>query len=233
MKRSELKHLIKEAIADVTQGKFSNEQGAVVKQYLDQLRDFERNNTDDIYDLKNLITAVDMFHKELNQSLRNMSAGSLQEAASMEQDPYGEDPNLDVKADSDIPGQSMTEDQLNEAFAPETDEVGEFWIVEKPSNTSTLDDICFKCENVAKFANQVTGGLKPEDIKGVFYKEVKAKKLAEKLLADRDKKKDEVKKQAEAYKKMKEETLSKVQEYMKTKGKTKEVVDELKDMTDK
>jgi hypothetical protein len=32
---------------------------------------------------------------------------------------------------------------------------------------------------------------------------------------------------------MKQETLSKVQEYMKNKKATKDVVDELKDMTDK
>ena len=125
----------------------------------------------------------------------------------------------------------VEEEVINEAFAPETDEVGEFWVVEKPSTSATLDDICFKCDNVMYFARQVVGGLKPEDIKGVFVKEVKAKKLAEKLLAERDKKKDEVKVAAEAYRKMKEETLSKVQEYMKNKKATKDVVDELKDVT--
>jgi hypothetical protein len=127
----------------------------------------------------------------------------------------------------------VEEEVINEAFAPETDEVGEFWVVEKPSTSATLDDVCFKCDNVMYFARQVIGGLKPEDIKGVFHNENKAKKLAEKLLAERDKKKDEVKKAAEAYKKMKEETLAKVQEYMKNKKATKDVVDELKDLTDK
>ena len=127
----------------------------------------------------------------------------------------------------------VEEEVINEAFAPETDEVGEFWVVEKPSTSATLDDLCFKCDNVMYFARQVVGGLKPEDIKGVFVKEVKAKKLAEKLLVERDKKKDEVKQAAEAYKKMKEETLAKVQEYMKNKKATKDVVDELKDLTDK
>ena len=127
----------------------------------------------------------------------------------------------------------IEEDVINEAFAPETDEIGAFWVVEKPSTSATLDDICFKCDNVMYFARQVVGGLKPEDIKGVFVKEAKAKKLAEKLLAERDKKKDEVKQAAEAYKKMKQETLAKVQEYMKNKKATQEVVDELKDLTDK
>jgi hypothetical protein len=127
----------------------------------------------------------------------------------------------------------VEEEVINEGFSPEADEVGEFWVVEKPSTSSTLDDICFKCENVMYFARQVTGGLKPEDIKGIFVKEVKAKKLAEKLLAERDKKKNEVRKAGEAYKKMKEEALAKVQEYMKNKKATTKVVDELKDMTDK
>jgi hypothetical protein len=125
----------------------------------------------------------------------------------------------------------IEEDVINEAFSPETDEVGAFWIVEKPSTSATIDDIYFECKDVAYFANQVKGGLNIEDVKGVFTKEAKAKKLAEKLLAERDKKKDEVKVAADAYKKMKEETLAKVQEYMKNKKATKDVVDELKDVT--
>ena len=123
----------------------------------------------------------------------------------------------------------VEEEVINEGFAPETDEVGSFWVVEKPSTSATLDDICFECENVMYFARQIAGGLKPEDIKGVFTKEAKAKKLAEKLLKARDAKKEEVKQAAEAYKKMKEETLAKVQEYMKNKKATKQVVEELKD----
>ena len=125
----------------------------------------------------------------------------------------------------------VEEEVINEGFTPETDEVGAFWIVEKPSTSATIDDICFECKDVAYFANQVKGGLNPEDIKGIFTKEPKAKKLAEKLLAERDKKKEEVKKVGEAYKKMKEEALAKVQEYMKSKGKAKQVVDELTDVT--
>ena len=122
----------------------------------------------------------------------------------------------------------VEEEVINEAFAPEKDEVGAFWIVEKPTVNSTLEDVYFECKDITYFANQVRGGLDPANVKGVFYNEAKAKKLAEKLLAERDKKKDEVKKAAEAYKKMKDETLAKVQEYMKNKKATKDVVDELK-----
>jgi vacuolar-type H+-ATPase subunit I/STV1 len=113
------------------------------------------------------------------------------------------------------------------------DEVGSFYIVEKPGTKSTVEDIVVECSDIAYFANQVRGGLKLEDIKGVFVKEAKAKKLANKLIKERDDKREEVKKAAEAYKKMKDETLAKVQEYMKNKKATKDVVDELKDLTDK
>ena len=125
----------------------------------------------------------------------------------------------------------IEEDVINEGFAPETDEIGAFWVVEMPTLNSTIDDICFECKDVAYFANQVKGGLNPEDIKGIFTKEPKAKKLGEKLLADRDKKKTEAKKAGDAYKKMKDEALAKVQEYMKHKGKAKQVVDELTNVT--
>lgn len=124
-------------------------------------------------------------------------------------------------------------EEAKEDFAPEVDEVGSFWVVEKPSISSTLDDICFECPNVAYLINQVRGGLDEKNIVGLFTKEAKAKKMAEKLLADLGKKKDEVKAAAEAYKKMKEETMAKVSEYMKNKKATKAVVDELKDATDK
>jgi hypothetical protein len=123
----------------------------------------------------------------------------------------------------------VEEEVLNEAYAPETDEIGAFWITEMPTLSSTIEDVVFECKDIAYFANQVKGGLSVNDIAGVFKNEAKAKKLGEKLLADRDKKKNEAKKAGEAYKKMKEEALAKVQEYMKTKGKTKQVVDELKD----
>ena len=125
----------------------------------------------------------------------------------------------------------VEEEVLNEAYAPETDEVGAFWITEKPTLSSTINDIVFECKDIAYFANQVRGGLSPNNVAGVFKNEAKAKKLGEKLLADLSKKKEEAKKVGEAYKKMKEEALAKVQEYMKHKGKAKKVVDELKDAT--
>lgn len=177
-----------------------------------------------------------MKYSELKQLIRE----AIEEIKPLEQDQYGEDPNLDIKADEDVPGQGMSEAKKDKkekqgVHLPDgvTDEVGSFFVVEKPSNTATVEDIVFECSDIAYFANQVRGGLKLEDIKGVFVKEPKAKKLAEKLIKERDAKKEDVKQAAEAYKKMKDETLAKVQEYMKNKKATAEVVDELKDVTKK
>lgn len=125
----------------------------------------------------------------------------------------------------------VEEEVLNEGFAPEVDEVGAFWVVEIPTLNSTIDDIIFECKDVAYYANQVRGGMSENNVKGIFKNEAKAKKMGEKLLAERDKKKNEAKKAGEDYKKMKEEALAKVQEYMKHKGKAKQVVDELNDVT--
>ena len=121
----------------------------------------------------------------------------------------------------------VEEEVINEGFAPEVDEIGAFWIVEMPTLSSTIDDICFECKDIAYYANQVRGGLSENNVKGVFKNEAKAKKLGEKLLAERDKKKNEAKKAGEAYKKMKDEALAKVQEYMKHKGKAEEAVNKL------
>ena len=42
----------------------------VIKQYLNKLRKFEEDNTDDMFDLKNLETAVNMYHKELLNKIK-------------------------------------------------------------------------------------------------------------------------------------------------------------------
>ena len=42
----------------------------VVGYYLNKLRKFEEDNTADMYDLKNLETAINMYHKELLNKIR-------------------------------------------------------------------------------------------------------------------------------------------------------------------
>ena len=72
MKQSELKQLIKEAISDMAgnDNPMNMGQNNVIKYYLSKLRKFEQDNTADMADLKNLKTAVNMYHKELINKIR-------------------------------------------------------------------------------------------------------------------------------------------------------------------
>jgi hypothetical protein len=72
MKQSELKQLIKEAISDMAgnDNPMNMGQNNVIKYYLSKLRKFEQDNTADMADLKNLETAVNMYHKELLNKIR-------------------------------------------------------------------------------------------------------------------------------------------------------------------
>ena len=61
------------------------------------------------------------------------------------------------------------------------DEIGNFWIVTKPSKLSELEDIFFEAD-ILDIALQVKGGLKGEEIVGFFKNKNKAKEIAENLL---------------------------------------------------
>ena len=72
MKQSELKQLIKEAISDMAGNDSSMNMGQenVIKYYVSKLRKFEQDNTADMADLKNLETAINMYHKELLNKIK-------------------------------------------------------------------------------------------------------------------------------------------------------------------
>jgi hypothetical protein len=72
MKQSELKQLIKEAISDMAgnDSPINMGQNNVIKYYLSKLRKFEQDNTADMADLKNLETAINMYHKELINKIK-------------------------------------------------------------------------------------------------------------------------------------------------------------------
>ncbi len=59
------------------------------------------------------------------------------------------------------------------------DNIGKFWVVTKPTELSVIEDILFETDIKGLF-NQVRGGLKEEDIKGL----TKDKKIAELLATD-------------------------------------------------
>lgn len=61
------------------------------------------------------------------------------------------------------------------------DHVGKFWVVTKPSKVSTLIDIMFEAD-VAYMLLQAKGGLKAEDIEGLYKSKREATTVAEKLL---------------------------------------------------
>jgi hypothetical protein len=54
----------------VTENEINIGQKNVIKQYLNKLRKFEQDNTADMADLKNLETAVNMYHKELLNKIK-------------------------------------------------------------------------------------------------------------------------------------------------------------------
>lgn len=65
-----------------------------------------------------------------------------------------------------------------------TDEVGRFLVVTKPADAdSTLADILFYAD-VFDMVLQFRGGLKGEDIVGIYSNYAKAKKIATKLIKD-------------------------------------------------
>jgi hypothetical protein len=56
-----------------------------------------------------------------------------------------------------------------------TDDIGKFFIVTKPKQKSTIDDIVFESD-VFHFANQIRGGLKFEDVTGIYKQKSDARR---------------------------------------------------------
>jgi hypothetical protein len=56
-----------------------------------------------------------------------------------------------------------------------TDDIGKFFIVTKPFQNSTIDDIVFETD-VFYFANQIRGGLKFEDVTGIYKQKSDARR---------------------------------------------------------
>ena len=58
-----------------------------------------------------------------------------------------------------------------------TDEIGKFWVVTKPTPDSTLGDFLFQSD-VFDLALQLRGGLKGNEIVGIYKNDIKAHKVA-------------------------------------------------------
>ena len=100
------------------------------------------------------------------------------------------------------------------------DEVGKFFVVEKPSKDSTKDDILFQSD-IFYFTNQIKGGLNTEDVVGIYKNKSDANRIATELLKARDTQLDELKSSMEEYRTTKKDIEDK-------KSKAKELIQKLK-----
>lgn len=125
------------------------------------------------------------------------------------------------------------EQKKKESVVPETpapvveektaDKIDKFWVVTKPTNISTLADILFESHLSGQggMEYQFLGGLKGEDIVGVFSKYEEAKAVADTLLADIKKKNP---KKELIQEELKEEKKEPVKEEVKQFDTVKEMV---------
>jgi hypothetical protein len=70
---------------------------------------------------------------------------------------------------------------INEAEKIPTDEVGKFFIVEKPDKNSGIDDVVYE-STLADFALQVKGGLEIKNILGVYKQKSDARRAGTEAL---------------------------------------------------
>ena len=70
--------------------------------------------------------------------------------------------------------------------SPSVDEIGKFWVIMKPTPESEMSDILFDT-TLFGFVIQVQGGLKQDEIHGIYRDSAKARSTAERLLSQRRK----------------------------------------------
>lgn len=99
------------------------------------------------------------------------------------------------------------------------DEVGKFFIVTTPTKNSTKEDILFESD-LFYFANQVRGGLKFDEVLGIYKNKSDANRIAIESLKERDAHLDELKSSMEEFRNHKKETEDK-------KSKAKELIQKL------
>ena len=100
------------------------------------------------------------------------------------------------------------------------DEVGKFFVVTKPDTKSTKEDILFDAD-AFKFADKIKGGLKFENVLGMFKNKSDASRTATEALKERDTQIDELKSSMEEFRTSKKDIDDK-------KNKAKELIKKLK-----
>ena len=100
------------------------------------------------------------------------------------------------------------------------DEVGKFFVVTKPDTKSTKEDILFDAD-AFKFADKIKGGLKLENVLGMFKNKSDVSRTATEALKERDTQIDELKSSMEEFRTSKKDIDDK-------KAKAKELIKKLK-----
>ena len=119
---------------------------------------------------------------------------------------------------NEIEEKQMT--SIDEAETNMVDEIGKFFVVTSPFKDDNKEDILFESD-VFSFANQVRGGLKFEEVIGLYKNKSDANRIATEALKERDSQLDELKSSMEEFRNHKTETEDK-------KSKAKELIQKLK-----
>ena len=100
------------------------------------------------------------------------------------------------------------------------DEVGKFFVVTKPDTKSTKEDILFDAD-AFKFADKIKGGLKFENVLGMYKNKSDASRTATEALKARETQIDELKSSMDEFRTSKKDIDEK-------KAKAKELIQKLK-----
>jgi len=81
----------------------------------------------------------------------------------------------------DILNEVESNEVITEVASIEIDEIGKFFIVEKPTKNSEMEDIVYET-SLPEFALQVKGGLDVKNILGVYKQKLDAKRAGSEAL---------------------------------------------------
>jgi hypothetical protein len=105
----------------------------------------------------------------------------------------------------------------------EKDDIGTFWVVMGAGKGTTTENNIFETD-VFNFSEKVKSGLALENIKGIFKKEDRARRLGERFIKERQAAVSEAKAKAEKLKGLRDEVKNQVGELKKTKIETAQAV---------
>lgn len=83
----------------------------------------------------------------------------------------------------DILNEVESNEVITEVASIEIDEIGKFFIVEKPTKNSEMEDIVYET-SLPEFALQVKGGLDVKNILGVYKQKLDAKRAGSEALSE-------------------------------------------------